>query len=98
VHFSNELCYGYLRSEGNWANFFSYLPKEIFPISFKPKVAIAKFIGKMQKKSGIMKSGLEAIPLFLLDDLLNKDKKQKNTTSSNLGLELWCGSISGISS
>jgi hypothetical protein len=26
----------------------------------------------MQKKSGIMKSGLEAMPLFLLDDLLWK--------------------------
>ena len=25
----------------------------------------------MQKKSGIMKSGLDAMPLFLLDDLLN---------------------------
>ena len=24
----------------------------------------------MQKKSGIMKSGLDAMPLFLLDDLL----------------------------
>ena len=35
----------------------------------KPKVAIAKFIWKMQKKSG-MKSGLDAMPLFLLDDLL----------------------------
>ena len=34
--------------------------------SFKPKVAIAKFIGKMQKKSGsIMKSGLDAMPIFL---------------------------------
>ena len=32
----------------------------------KPKVAMAKFIGKMQKKSGIMKSGLDAKPLFLL--------------------------------
>ena len=40
-----------------------------FPISFKPKVAIAKFIGKMQNKSGIMKSGFDAMPLFLLDDL-----------------------------
>ena len=38
-------------------------------ISFKHKVAIAKFIGKMQKKS-LMKSGLGALPLFLLDDLL----------------------------
>ena len=36
--------------------------------SFKPKVAIAKFIWKMQKKSGIMKSGLKAMPLFLLDN------------------------------
>ena len=25
---------------------------------------------KMQKKSGIMKSGLDAMPLFILDDLL----------------------------
>ena len=38
--------------------------------SFKPKVAIAKFIGKMQKKSGIRKSGVDAMPLLLLDDLL----------------------------
>jgi hypothetical protein len=30
----------------------------------------SKFIEKMQKKSGIMKSGLDAMPLFLLDDLL----------------------------
>ena len=42
-----------------------------FPISFKPKVAIAKLVWKMQKKSGIMKSGLDAMSLFLLDDLLN---------------------------
>ena len=42
-----------------------------FLMSFKPKVSIAKFIGKMQKKSDIMKSGLDAMPLFLLDDLLN---------------------------
>ena len=40
-----------------------------FPIFFKPKVAIAKFIGKMQKKIGIMKSGLGTMSLFLLDDL-----------------------------
>ena len=51
---------------------FSLPSKRNFPISFKPKVAIAKFIGKMQKKSGIMKSGLDAMPLFLLDDLFNK--------------------------
>ena len=39
-------------------------------ISFKPKVAITKLIWKMQKKSGIMKSGLDAMPLLLLDNLL----------------------------
>ena len=48
-----------------------------FPISFKPKVAIAEFIGKMKKQSGIMKSGLDAMPLFLLDDLLKKSKITK---------------------
>ena len=42
-----------------------------FPIFFKPKVAIANIIQKMQKKkSGIMISGLDAMPLFLLDNLL----------------------------
>ena len=44
-----------------------------FPISFKPKVAIAKFIGKIKKKSDIMKSGLDAMPLFLRDDLLSSN-------------------------
>ena len=56
----NSAIATYLRFEGIY-----------FPISFKPKVAIAKFVWKMQKKSGIMKSGLDAMPLFLLDDLLN---------------------------
>ena len=37
--------------------------------SFKHKVAIAKFIGKMQKKSGVMISWLEAMPLFFLDSI-----------------------------
>jgi len=32
-----------------------FLPSQRnFPISFKPKVAIAKFIGKMQKKSVVL--------------------------------------------
>ena len=35
-------------------------------------VAIAKLIVKMQKKSGVMKSGLDAMPLFLLDNLLSR--------------------------
>ena len=54
MHFPKKLNSGYLKFEGNG----------------KPKVAIAKFIGKMQKKSGIIKSGFDAMPLFLLDDLL----------------------------
>ena len=51
-----------------------WLSQFSFPISFKPKVAITKFVWKMQKKSGIMKSGLDAMPLFLLDHLLNGEK------------------------
>jgi hypothetical protein len=48
LHFPKELSYGYLRFEGNG---------KIPPISFKPKVAI----GKCKKKSGVMKSGLDAM-------------------------------------
>ena len=44
-----------------------------FLISFKSKVAIAKFVWKMPKKSGIMKSGLDVMPFFLLDDLLREN-------------------------
>ena len=44
---------------------FSLPSQRNFPIYYKPKVAIAKFIWKMQKKkSGIMKSGLD--PFFPL--------------------------------
>ena len=56
----------------------------------KPKVAIAKFVWKMQKNSGIMKSGLDAMPLFLLDDLL----KQWFTRSSIEGTTKFCQSAS----
>ena len=59
----------------NWdsqlGKLFSLPSQRNFPISFKPKVAIAKVIGKVEKKSGIMKSRLDAMPLFLLDNLLN---------------------------
>ena len=61
LHFPKELSYGYFRFKGNGEN------------SFKPKVAIAKLVWKMQKKSGIMKSGLDTMPLFLLDYLLIYD-------------------------
>ena len=54
----------------SWLSQFSFASQRNFPISFKPKVAIPEFFWKMQKKSGIMKSGLDVMPLFLLDDLL----------------------------
>ena len=53
-------------SFANRADLFPYLPKGIFPISFKPNVRLEN-----AKKSGIMKSGLDTMPLFLLEDLLN---------------------------
>ena len=56
-----------------WLSQFSKIPSQRnFPKSFKPKVARGKFIGKMQKKSGIMKSGLDVMPLFLLDNLVRR--------------------------
>ena len=39
----------------------------------EPRQEPLKLIGEIQKKSGIMKSGLDARPLFLLDDLLNEN-------------------------
>ena len=83
VRFKGKVCpIGYLSlAKLNWdsqlGKLFSLPSQRNFPISFKPKVAIAKFIGKMQKKSGIMKSGLDAMPLFLLDDLLSYLKHLK---------------------
>ena len=43
----------------------------------------------MQKKSGgIMKSGLDAMPLFILDDLLKLLKKQiSNVITTNLSIK-----------
>ena len=49
---------------------FSLPSQRNFSISFKPKVAVAKFIWKMKKKVWYYESGLDAMPLFLLDDLL----------------------------
>ena len=72
------------------------LPSWLFQFSFA-KVAIAKFIGKMQKKSGIMKSGVEAMPLFLLDDLLktglslNDSMISASRLHQNFTLSLLCG-------
>ena len=38
---------------------------------FRKTKGISRFPGKMKKKTGIMKSGLDAMPLFLLEDLFN---------------------------
>ena len=47
---------------------------QVFHCIFQKNSAMAKVaiaVWKMQKKSGVMKSGLDAMPLFLLDDLLS---------------------------
>ena len=67
LHFPNELCYGYLRFEGNGN-------QRNFPISFKPKVAIAKFVWKMQIKTWYSIFGLDNMPLSL-KNLLLKSKQ-----------------------
>ena len=43
----------------------------IFPISFKPKVAIAEIFWKMQRKAWYSILGVEAMPLSLKDLLLS---------------------------
>ena len=48
---------------------FSLPSQRIFPISFKTKVGSNE---KCKRKPGIMKSGVDATPLFLQDDLLSK--------------------------
>ena len=54
-------------------NFFPTFLKKFSHFLQKVEVTIATFVWKMQKKSGIMKSGLDAMPFFLLDDLLMKN-------------------------
>ena len=65
------LSLGKLNWDSQLDKTFSVPSQRNIPISIKLKVAIVKFAWKMQKKSGIIKSGLDAIPLFLLDDLLS---------------------------
>ena len=50
-----------------WQNFF---PTWNFPISFKPKLAIAEFFWKMQRKTWYSIFGLDAMPLSLKNLLL----------------------------
>ena len=51
-----------------WEGREKVLPSWLSQFSFAK--LIAKFVWNMQKKFGIMKSGLDVMPLFLLDDLL----------------------------
>ena len=44
--------------------------REIVLPSWLSQFSWQSSLGKCKKKSGIMKSGLDAMPLFLLDDLL----------------------------
>jgi hypothetical protein len=60
-----------------------------FPISFKPKVAIAKFVWKMQKKVWYYEKWVDAMPLFLLDDLLSKYLLTRSSLTA-LGKNLKC--------
>ena len=61
----------------NWDNQLGklfYLPSQMkFPISFKPKVAIAKFAWKMKKKVWYYENWFGRHAFFLLDDLLNRE-------------------------
>ena len=50
---------------------FSLASQRNFPIFFKPKVAIAEFFWKMQRKTWYSILGLDAMPLFLKNLLLN---------------------------
>ena len=55
----------------NWdSQPFSLSPQRNFPISFKPKVAIAEFFWKMQKKTWNSIFGADAMPLSLKNLLL----------------------------
>ena len=62
LHFPNELSYGlkefsFVEPRQPPGQTFSPTFPKNFPISFKPKVAIAKFIGKMQKSLVLWKVG-----------------------------------------
>jgi hypothetical protein len=59
LNFPKELSYGYLRfEEKNWDSQqgrpFSLSSQRNFPITFKPKVAIAKFVLKIHKTNLVL--------------------------------------------
>ena len=65
-----------------WENSSGKVRKKVCPVGCLSQpteqnfiyLPIAKFVWKMKKKSGIMKSGLKAMHLFLLDDLLKENE------------------------
>ena len=68
LHFPNELCYGYLRFEGNGKIPLGRQGKKVCPVGcltlvLLPKVAIAEFFWKMQRKTWYSILGLDAKPL-----------------------------------
>ena len=64
------------------------MEKGNFPISFKPKVAIAEFFWKMQRKTWYSILGVDAMPLSLKNLLLNmltsEDFFQQKTCHQNI--------------
>ena len=57
--------------EGREKSLLSWLSQFSFVISFKPKVAIAEFFWKMQRKTWYSILGVYAMPLSLKSLLLN---------------------------
>ena len=69
----------WLHWDSQQGRFFSLPSQRNFPISFKPKVAIAEFFWKMQRKTWYSIFGVDAMPLSLKNLLLNKIGHCKNS-------------------
>ena len=77
LHFQNELSYVgclsfLLNRDSQQGRPFSLPSQRNFPISFKPKVAIAEFFWKMQRKTWYSILGVDAMPLSLKNLLLKE--------------------------
>ena len=64
---------------------FSLPSQRNFPISFKPKEAIAEFFWKMQRKTWYSILGLDAMPLSLKNLLLRKNEWFLSSNSWKMG-------------
>ena len=64
-------CFAKLNWDSQLGKHFSLPSQRNFPISFKPKVAIAQLYWKMQDKTWYSILGLDAEPLFLQDHMLS---------------------------